>query len=46
MNWSGFTPKDFEYDFERDKLFEHRVTFDEVIEWVASLPVGRYDDRE
>ena len=27
-----FTPWDFEYDFERDKLFEHRVTFDEAVE--------------
>jgi len=30
--WHGFTPRDFEYDFERDKLFEHRVTFDEAVE--------------
>ena len=28
VNWSRFTPSTFEYDFEKDKLFEHRVTFD------------------
>jgi hypothetical protein len=27
MNWSRFTPKDFEYDFERDEL-----TFEEAVE--------------
>ena len=26
VNWNRFTPSNFEYDFERDKLFEHRVT--------------------
>ena len=31
-DWHRFTPRDFEYDFERDKLFEHRVTFDEAVE--------------
>ena len=31
-DWHRFTPRDFEYDFERDKLFAHRVTFDEAIE--------------
>jgi uncharacterized DUF497 family protein len=31
-DWHRFTPWDFEYDFERDKLFEHRVTFDEAVE--------------
>ena len=32
VNWRGFTPSDFEYDFERDKLSEHAVTFDEAVE--------------
>ncbi|MGO4882058.1 MAG: hypothetical protein ACLP59_14695 [Bryobacteraceae bacterium] len=27
-----FTPQEFEYDFERDKLHEHRVTFEEAVE--------------
>ena len=31
-DWHRFTPRDFEYDFDRDKFFEHRVTFDEAIE--------------
>ena len=32
VDWHRVTPRDFEYDFERDKLFEHRVTFDEAVE--------------
>ena len=32
MNWSRFTPKDFEYDFERDELAAHRVSFNEAVE--------------
>ena len=32
VKWSTFTPSDFEYDFEKDKLAEHRVTFDEAVE--------------
>jgi hypothetical protein len=32
VNWQSFTPADFEYDFERDELAGHRVTFDEAIE--------------
>jgi len=31
-NWHRFTPSNFEYDFERDKLFDHRVTFNEAVE--------------
>jgi uncharacterized DUF497 family protein len=31
-NWSRFTPTDFEYDFESDKLLAHRVTFEEAVE--------------
>ena len=32
MNWQRFAPSDFEYDFERDKLSQHRVTFEEAVE--------------
>lgn len=32
VDWHRFTPSNFEYDFERDKLFEHRVTFNEAVE--------------
>jgi uncharacterized DUF497 family protein len=30
--WSEFTPSDFEYDFERDELAAHHVTFEEAVE--------------
>jgi uncharacterized DUF497 family protein len=32
VNWRRFTPADFEYDFERDELAVHRVTFEEAVE--------------
>ena len=32
MDRSKFEPTDFEYDFERYELFEHRVTFSEAVE--------------
>ncbi len=32
VNWSRFTPTDFEYDFERDELAAHGVTFEEALE--------------
>lgn len=32
VNWARFTPADFEYDFERDELAAHRVTFEEAVE--------------
>ncbi len=32
MDWSKFTPEDFKYDFERDELAAHRVTFEEAVE--------------
>jgi len=35
-DWRRFAPKDFEYDFERDKLAEHRVTFEEAVECLFS----------
>ena len=30
MDWSKFEPTDFEYDFENDELFAHRITFKEI----------------
>ncbi len=32
VDWNRFTPADFEYDFEHDKLAAHHVTFDETVE--------------
>ena len=32
VKWNNFTPSDFEYDFETDKLAAHHVTFDEAVE--------------
>jgi uncharacterized DUF497 family protein len=32
VNWNRFFPNDFEYDFERDKLGVHPVSFEEVVE--------------
>ena len=32
VNWHRFTPSNFEYDFERDKLAGHGVTFDEAVQ--------------
>jgi hypothetical protein len=48
-DWHRFTPRDFEYDFERDKLFEQRVTFDEAVEcFLEDFAIRRnkrYSDR-
>ncbi len=32
VNWNRFIPSDFEYDFDRDKLISHGVTFEEAVE--------------
>ena len=32
VDWLRFTPADFEYDFERDDLAAHHVTFEEAVE--------------
>jgi uncharacterized DUF497 family protein len=32
VNWRQFTPSNVEYDFEQDKLSQHRVTFNEAVE--------------
>ena len=49
VNWSRFTPWNFEYDFDSDKLFEHRVTFNEAVEcFFSDFEVRRnkqYHDR-
>ena len=49
VNWNRFIPKDFEYDFERDELGSHRVTFEEAVEcFFSDFEVRRnrtYKDR-
>ncbi len=49
VNWHRFTPSDFEYDFENDKLAAHRVSIDEAIECFFSeyvvLRNKKYQDR-
>lgn len=32
VDWNRFSPKDFEYDFEADKLSDHHITFEEAVE--------------
>jgi uncharacterized DUF497 family protein len=32
VNWHHFTPTDFEYDFQRDELAAHHITFEEAVE--------------
>jgi len=32
VNWNQFIPSNFEYDFDRDKLRSHGVTFEEAVE--------------
>jgi uncharacterized DUF497 family protein len=48
-NWHRFTPADFEYDFDSDKLSAHRVAFEEAIEcFFSDFEVRRnksYHDR-
>ncbi len=31
-DWRRFRPRDFEYDFDRDKLAAHGVAFEEAVE--------------
>ena len=49
VNWARFTPVDFEYDFERDELASHKVTFEEAVEcFFSSFEIRRnksYKDR-
>lgn len=32
VNWNKFIPADFEYDFEKDKLRAHGVSFEEAVQ--------------
>lgn len=32
VDWSKFRPGDFEYDFDRGKLADHGLTFEEAVE--------------
>jgi uncharacterized DUF497 family protein len=32
VNWHRFVPAEFEYDFDRDELAAHHITFDEAVE--------------
>jgi len=49
VNWQRFTPTDFEYDFERDELAAHHVSYGEAVEcFFADFEVRRnksYRDR-
>jgi uncharacterized DUF497 family protein len=49
VNWRRFSPADFEYDFDADKLAAHRVTFEEAVEcFFSDFEVRRnksYPDR-
>ena len=49
VNWHRFIPTDFEYDFERDELAAHRLTFEEAVEcFFSNFEVRRnksYRDR-
>ena len=45
VNWRRFTPSDFEYDFDRDKLAAHGVTFEEAVECFFSDFVVRRNKR-
>ena len=49
VNWHRFAPADFEYDFERDELARHGVTFEEAVDCFFSDFVVRrnksYRDR-
>ena len=49
VDWNRFSPTDFEYDFDNDKLSVHRVTLDEAVEcFFSDFTVRRnktYKDR-
>ncbi len=49
VNWQRFTPSDFGYDFEQDKLAAHGVAFNEAVEcFYSDFEVRRnkkYKDR-
>lgn len=31
VDWNRFSPADFEYDFDSDKLAAHKITFEEAV---------------
>ncbi|HJX30154.1 MAG TPA: hypothetical protein VJ885_19795 [Thermoanaerobaculia bacterium] len=41
VDWNRFQPKDFDYDFDRDKLAVHDVEFEETVECFYSEHVIR-----
>ncbi len=45
VEWHRFTPSDFEYDFDRDKLAAHGVAFEEAVECFFSDFVVRRNKR-
>jgi hypothetical protein len=32
VKWHRFTPTDIEYDFQRDELAAHHITFEEAVD--------------
>ena len=46
VKWDEFEPADFEYDFERDKLAAHGVTFEEAVETFFSDFLIRRNKRD
>jgi len=49
VNWGRFAPSDFEYDFQRDELAAHRISFEEAVEcFFSDFEIRRnkrYNDR-
>jgi uncharacterized DUF497 family protein len=49
VDWRRFVPTDFEYDFEKDKLAAHHITFEEAVDcFFSDFEVRRdksYSDR-
>jgi uncharacterized DUF497 family protein len=43
VDWHRFLPVDFEYDFEKDKLAAHHITFEEAVDCFLSDFVVRRD---
>jgi uncharacterized DUF497 family protein len=48
-DWKKFVPADFEYDFERDKLWAHGIRYEEAVEcFFSPVTIRRnksYNDR-
>jgi uncharacterized DUF497 family protein len=49
VDWHRFVPTDFEYDFDKDKLATHHITFEEAVDcFFSDFEVRRdksYGDR-